>query len=51
LATSVNIKDRQRIIQGMMMMTFRDVAQSAVNNTYNAEAHDILRRNMVIPQG
>jgi hypothetical protein len=34
LATIVNIKDRQGVIQGMMMMViFRDVAQSAVNNT------------------
>jgi len=45
------LKDRQGIIQGMMMMIFRDVAQSAVNNTYNAEAQGNLRRNMVIPQG
>jgi hypothetical protein len=36
-ATTVNIKNRQGAIQGMMMMMmmmiFRDVAQSAVNNT------------------
>jgi len=55
LATTVNTKDRQGVIQGMMMMmmmmTYRDVAQSAVNNTYKAEAQDNLRRNMVIPQG
>jgi len=34
LATTVNIKDRQGVIKEvMMMMVFRDVAQSAVNNT------------------
>jgi len=38
LATNVNIKDRQAVIQGFMMMMimttiFRVVAQSAVNNT------------------
>lgn len=53
LATTVNIMDRQGVIQRMMMMmmTFRDVAQSAVNNKYKAEARDNLRLNMVIPQG
>jgi len=58
LAMTLNIKDRQGVIQGMlmmmmmmMMMTFRDVAQSTVNNTYKTEAQDNFRRNMVIPQG
>jgi hypothetical protein len=34
LVTTVNIKDRKGVIQEMrmMMMIFRDVAQSAVNN-------------------
>jgi hypothetical protein len=35
LATTVNIKDGKGVTQEMrmMMMIFRDVAQSAVNNT------------------